>query len=222
MIVVIQCASGKRHEAGYLRKKDGTNVMFVAIPEMAPPNSAYLYARPDDPSDTGVTWREALLQYNAAPTNNPLGLFRAYELYENPAYRRLADQIGIDKTYILSAGWGLIRADFLTPKYDITFTAAVKKKAPYKLRRKQDNYRDLCQLPDDTREPIIFFGGKDYVPLFCKLTHAVKGKRTIFYNSNQAPDAPGCALQRFVTTTKTNWHYECVNAFLDGRIEQPN
>ena len=31
---------------------------------------------------------------------------------------------GLDRLYILSAGWGLIPGDFLTPNYDITFSAA--------------------------------------------------------------------------------------------------
>lgn len=218
MIAVIQCAARKRQDAGYLRKNDGTPVLFVADPAKAPRTGRYTYARPDDCADTGGTWRKTLLQYNSSPGNNPLGLFQAYKLYENPAYRRLADRFGTEKTYILSAGWGLIRAEFLTPQYDITFSAAVKKDAPYKLRRDQDAYSDLRQLPCDTEEPVVFFGGKDYVSLFCKLTQGIKGRRTLFYNSSQPPNATGCSLQRFLTTTKTNWHYECVNALVDGRI----
>ena len=68
---------------------------------------------------------------------------------------------------------------------------------PYKRRRKGDLYRDLRMLPNDTDEPIVFFGGK----------------RTVFYNSGYAPAAQGCALVRFVTTTRTNWHYECARNF---------
>ena len=59
----------------------------------------------------------------------------------------------------------------------------------------------------------VFFGGKDYLPLFCDLTKDVKAKRTVFYNSGYAPAAQGCALVRFVTTTRTNWHYECARNF---------
>ena len=84
---------------------------------------------------------------------------------------------------------------------------------PYKRRREGDLYRDLRMLPNDTDEPIVFFGGKDYLPLFCDLTKDVKAKRTVFYNSGYAPAAQGCALVRFVTTTRTNWHYECARNF---------
>lgn len=218
MIAVIQCAATKRPDAGRLRKQDGTPVKFVADPATAPPTDAYAYARPDDLSDTGVTWRQVLLQYNAVPGNNPLRLLRAFELYEKPAYRRLVERFGVANTYILSAGWGLIGASFLTPDYDITFSAMAKQKAPYKFRRKTDRYEDLCLLPPDTPDQIVFFGGKDYMPLFCNLTQRIAGRKTLFFNSSHRPEAPGCTLQRYSTTTKTNWHYECVSAFLDGKI----
>jgi hypothetical protein len=105
VIVVIQCAATKRPGAGFLRTQDGRKVLFVADPASAPPSSELLYARPDDPSDTNMTWREALLQYNQNPGANPLGLYSATELYANPTYARLAKRFGSDRTYILSAGW---------------------------------------------------------------------------------------------------------------------
>jgi hypothetical protein len=218
MIAVIQCAAGKRENAGCLTNRDGTRVMFVADPAKAPTGGRCSYARPDDLSDAGTTWRQVLLAYNDDPGTNPLCLLPAYQLYENPAYQRLVDRLGADKTYILSAGWGLIGAAFLTPQYDITFSPAVRKDAPYKFRREQDSYHDFCHLPDDTDEPVVFFGGLGYVRFFCGLTHKIKARRTIFYNSSKPPAALSCTLCRFTTRTRTNWHYECVNAFLDGEI----
>jgi hypothetical protein len=119
------------------------------------------------------------------------------------------------KVYILSAGWGLIAADFLTPYYDITFSQSAE---GYKRRRKPDRYDDFRMLPNDVAEEIVFFGGKDYLPLFCSLTSAIRSKKTVFYNSARRPEVTGCALKRFETTTQTNWHYECANAFLDGVV----
>jgi hypothetical protein len=120
---------------------------------------------------------------------------------------------------------GLIGASFLTPAYDITFSARAKQEAPWKFRRKGDRYEDLCNLPADTAEPVVFFGGKDYLPLFCKLTGGIRSRRTIFYRASKLPEraskppeAPDCALQRFPTDTRTNWHYECVKEFLEGGI----
>ena len=67
-------------------------------------------------------------------------------------------------------------------------------------------------LPQQTRDEIVFFGGKDYLPLVCELTGAIKTRKTVFYNSGRVPSAPGCTLRRFDTRTRTNWHYECANA----------
>src|SRR5262249_44149786 len=108
MIAVIQCAGSKRKSAGFLKMQDGRPVLFVAHPELAPPRANCIYMRPDDESDAEGTWRDRLLAYNASPGDNPLELLPAFELYENDIYRALAKQLGVEKTYILSAGWGLI------------------------------------------------------------------------------------------------------------------
>jgi hypothetical protein len=215
MIVVIQCAASKRAAAGHLVSGSGKPVVFVAEPQDAPADSAHAYARPDDPSGDGTSWRQALVKYNAEDRDNPLCLYPAWQLYENKTYGRLVDRLGLQKVYILSAGWGLIRADFLTPYYDITFSPSAEK---YKRRRKADPYQDFRMLPDTTAEDILFFGGKDYLPLFCSLTDAVQSKKKAFYNSARLPQADGCTLERFETTTRTNWHYECANAFLDEML----
>lgn len=213
MIVVIQCAGSKQDGARSLSTKDGTPVSFVANPESAP-NQNTFYARPDDPSDGGETWRERLLAYNDMP-GNPLGLLPAFELYKNDIYRALVRRFGVENTYILSAGWGLIKADFLTPSYDITFSASAEN---FVRRRKGDSFNDFCMMPNDTESPVVFFGGKEYAPLFAALTRSVKCRKTVFYNSSQPPAAPGCVVKKFETRTRTNWQYECAAAFLSGNI----
>jgi hypothetical protein len=190
--------------------------LFVANPQIAPPRGDLAYARPDDDTGNGETWREMLLRYNEAPGDNPLHLLPSCELYGNHTYRRLVDRLGLSNVFILSAGWGLIGASFLTPLYDITFSAAAE---AYKRRAKGALYQDLHMLRDDCDDETIFFGGKDYLALFCALTNRLRGNRTVFYNSGSAPVAPGCSLKRFITTTRTNWHYECANRFLDGSIK---
>lgn len=211
MIAVIQCAARKRADAGYLTNEFGQRVAFVARPEAAPQGDGLVHARPDG---NGGSWRDRLVAYNQSGTN-PLGLLPAAELYGHDVYRRMSEKLGIERTYILSAGWGLIAGSFLTPFYDVTFSAAAE---DYKRRRKSDRYHDLNMLPPDTDEPIFFFGGKDYLPLFSELTSSLRSARTVFYNSSQPPPAPGCSLVRFETTTRTNWHYECVDAFLMNSI----
>ena len=219
-IIVIQCAGGKQPNAGHLRNNDGRKVMFVAHPDSAPENDGYVYARPDDRADTGNTWREELLRYNREQaTDNPLGLLPAWKLYQNRAYELLYRRCGPDGLYILSAGWGLIRSDFLTPAYDITFSTA-QNVDKYKRRGKQDSYDDLRMLPSDTTRPVVFFGGKDYVGLFCALTDQVKNPRHVIYNAAKPPNAPGCHLHKFETTTKINWHYKAARVFAKGCMDQ--
>ena len=214
MIVVIQCAASKRESAGYLLSVSGKPVIFVADPQAAPAGHAREYARPDDLNGNEISWRGMLLRYNEAG-GNPLGLYSAWQLYKNTTYGRLVDRLGLQKVYILSAGWGLIRADFLTPYYDITFSRSAD---VYKQRRKGVYYQDFRMLPKDTEDEILFFGGKDYLPFFCDLTDRISADKTVFYNSTHPPKAPGCSLQKFETATRTNWHYECAKAFLAGSL----
>ena len=216
MIVVIQCASRKRADAGRFKSPDGASIIFVADPLKAPPAEDCIYARPDDQAKTGMTWRELLWSYNQTGSNR-FGLLPAYRLYENLTYGQLVDRFGLDKVYILSAGWGLIGATFLTPYYDITFSPNAES---YKRRRTADRYSDFCMLQMSLDEPIVFLGGKDYIPLFCTLTKSVVGKRIVFYNSAQPPAAPGCVLERFETPTRTNWHYECAKEIITKQGNQ--
>ena len=219
MKIVIQCAARKNPRAGHLHTSDGRDVMFVADPKGAPSSGTpYIYAHPDDPCDSGGSWRDELRRYNEAG-GNPLGLLPAWQLYENPTYGELARKYGTDDLYILSAGWGLISANFLTPPYDITFSN-LKKEDRYKKRRGRDRYDDLCQLPD-ADEAVVFFVSKGYIDQACALTGHVKGSRHLFYNTGTLPHAPGCNLIRYETSTRTNWHYECAKAFMRGDISVP-
>jgi hypothetical protein len=215
MIVVIPCAASKRPDAGCLLTRDGHPIDFVAHPQLAPSQTKHVYARPDDLSEAGLTWRVQLRKYNEQPECNPLRLLPAYQLYENKCYRGLVSRFGVHSVYILSAGWGLIRSDFLTPYYDIIFSQSAD---DYKIRRRADRYDDFRMIPNDTTREIVFLGGKDYLPLFCSLSENVKGKRIAFFNSVNAPHFGNCVFKRFETTTRTNWHYECASALIAGKL----
>ncbi len=215
MKIVIQCAGGKAPDAGYMTNSSGKPVLFVAHPEKAPPSGEFVFAHPDDVAMDGKTWRKLLLDYNEG-TDNPLALRAAYRLYKNEIYQMLVDAYGVHDVFILSAGWGLIRASFLTPFYDITF---LNKAEDYKRRSRRDQYGDLCMLPQDAIDDVVFFGGKDYLRLFCQLTQKYRGHRHIFYNSTKGqPEAPGCNLILYPTTTRTNWHYPCAKDFIAGKL----
>ncbi len=214
MKIVIQCAASKVPDAGTLTDDRARPVLFVARPDFAPPSETCIYARPDDPARHGQTWRDLLVDYNATGENR-FGLLPAYRLYRPEVYRQLVNRYGVDNILVLSAGWGLIRADFLTPKYDITFSANADK---YKKRSKKEHYNDFRMLPSDIDEDLVFFGGKDYLSLFQNLTREYRGRRFVYYKSDSPPELPGCTLIRYQTKTKTNWHYECAKGFMAGKI----
>jgi hypothetical protein len=142
-------------------------------------------------------------------------LYPAYQLYENKSYGRRVDRIDLRNVYILSAGWRLDCGNFLTPYYDITFSPSAES---YKRRRKSDHYDHFRIMPNDVAEEILFFGEKDYLPLFDSLTDSIRTKKKVFYNSAQHLQVTGYDGKRFETTTGTNWHYECANAFPEGAI----
>ena len=216
LTVVIQCAAQKQRDAGRLIGEDGKPIIFVARPDQAPRTKDVLYRRPDDVADDGRTWRAHLRDCNGRRGENSLGLLPAWQLYRPAVYGELAAAFGLENLFILSAGWGLLAANFLTPYYDITFTSQAD---PYKRRNaRRDDFTDFRMLPDDRDGPIVFLGGKDYVALFRELTAGSTSERIIFYNSKDAPDAGDCRLVRFETSTRTNWHYECARALISGTV----
>ncbi|MFZ5452606.1 MAG: hypothetical protein ACOZF2_12185 [Thermodesulfobacteriota bacterium] len=190
MKIVIQCA-GRKNDEGYWQTKEGKNVMFVAHPEVNSPAFDGLYAFPDHISDQNTSWRELVWDYNRHPNHNYFNLYPAYLLYKNPAYHNLVSNFGVDNVYILSAGWGLIRSDFLTPQYDITFQTQAN---PHQRRRRRDRYNDFCMLPKNTTDTIVYLGGKDYIHLFCDLTNNIKCKKIILHNLNSPPQYRGSLL----------------------------
>lgn len=216
MIVVILCAARKARHAGHMQSPDGRKVLFVAKPGSAPARTGIKYARPDDLADDRKSWRALLLEYNENPGDNFLGLLPAWQLYENPVYERLKRHVGVENLYILSAGWGLIRADFLTPNYDITLSSPNES---YKQRPRGAAYHDISMLPDGNEDPIMFFGSRPYVDLFCALTKQTRGRRVLWYNSKYRPVANGCDVRRFYKTNDGIWYYECVQAFIDGKLK---
>ncbi len=218
MKIVIQCAGGKNAE-GYWRTKDGKDIKFVANPEA---NPDYVYACPDGVSDhPPASWRELLCDYNKDQTRYLFKLHRAYELYKpkppyEDIYRDLVTKFGVDNVYILSAG-GLIRSDFLTPQYNITFSNSNKVKAYQRHWEKdRDKFKDFGMLPKDTTDTIVCLGSKDYIPLFCCLaTHIQSKKKVVFYNSSRPPNARGCFLKHYDTNGHRTWVYECAKKIID-------
>ncbi len=230
MKVVIQCAASKNDRAGKLTTTSGEPVLFVANPGVCPSVPWGLrYARPDDSCGAnGTTWRDVLTRYNEQP-ENPCDICRAADLYRpnehefRKLYCELADTFGWDHVFILSAGWGLIRATFRTPDYNITFSTQAKKDKAWAWRNTKDsssvwldfNHLQEAQISQD--EPIHFFGGKDYCPLFYSLVASLPGKKIVHYKGNVAR-RHGFEYAEYMGSEKNRtWHYRAAKEFLAQR-----
>lgn len=241
MKVVMACAKSKVCNAGYMKTEkteDGRCVKFVGAPDLAKAvlsKPGFCYARPDDEAKDGKAWREELVAYNkSCKDENPFRLHRAYKLYKHKIYVQLVEVFGIDNVYILSAGWGLIRASFLTPNYDITFSASAD---AYNLRGKFDQYCDFNHLQEESHlmnisnDKVVFFGTDrkqngsvdGYLPLFCELTQSYPGHRiAYYYHSKDKPKYnKNVEFVPYVTRTRTNWHYECATKVMECYKSDP-
>jgi hypothetical protein len=217
-IVVIQCSASKKKEAGTFLSGN-KQVRFVARPGDFRGSRFEIAFRPDDViPDRAFTWREYLIPNDGSvPTTAPL--LQAGDLYDRPIYRQLVDVLGAANVFILSAGWGLVRSDFILPTYDITFSNS-RGVDKWKRRKQGDSFHDLAQLtPNDVKPAtcINFFGGKDYLPLYYELTRKLDAEKVIHHASDNIPKLVGYRYVKF-RANYTNWHYQCAAEFLDSKI----
>ncbi len=127
--------------------------------------------------------------------------------------------------FILSAGWGLIRADFLVPSYDITFSKKAKAESPWTYRdNRKDHFEDFQQLSSRSTGPIVFLGGKDYIKLFLALTKPLGRHSIVFQRASpekrvsEDRSENGLEYRSFVTPILTNWHYQCAKDIANGSV----
>jgi hypothetical protein len=131
-------------------------------------------------------------------------------------YRDLVSAFGSENVFILSAGWGLISSEFLTPDYNITFST--QQKVPVWARRARRLTHPLSDLnylagavtsPD---EPVHFFGGRDYLPLFHALTKCLTSELIVHYKGLR-PSYEGLVYEEFCCEQNQNWHYAAAESF---------
>lgn len=215
MRFVIQCASKKQKGAPSLVAPDGRRVEFVADPTAGAPPSGVLWARPDDPMPRAApTWRQELTRL-VASGEAVRTFLPAWRLYRPAAYGMLVEAFGVERVYVLSAGWGLVRADFPLPNYDITFSSNADEA---NRRRKMHRFQDFMQLAPGSTESVAFIGGKDYLPLFEELTGSLPARKLVLHRvpPNSTPrqvriDGLWTHIP-YPTSTCTNWHYGAVAA----------
>jgi hypothetical protein len=157
--IPVLCCSGKKTKDTFCY--NGQTIKFVASPQIVPQKGIVFY-KPDDKMPGGnTTWRDLVLEQKHPD------LIPAYRLYMRDIYRDLYHKFG-NNFYILSAGWGIIRADFKIPAYDITYSTAPN--VPAYVRRIDNNgWKDINHLKEDAGSfnkdtEIILFAGSDYAP----------------------------------------------------------
>ena len=224
MKVVIQCAGSKHSYAGRLETPSGEKVEFVATPELCksvPPGVRY-FKTDDLYGVKAMTWRDELTRYNEE-TENPYKLLRAADLCTPNVYRKLTDAFGWESVFILSAGWGLIRANYLTPYYDITFSKTAKRENQWKWRdgeniaRSTSDFNHLKRASISPSEEIHFFVGLDYLDLCYALVQDLLATKVIHFKSRKlkadSKRRAGFVYVEYVGPEKTNWHYSAAKDF---------
>ena len=212
--VVIQCA-GRKHDWSYLRSNDGKRVEFVAHPGDAPPAQGIRYAHPDDLSDNGMKWRQRVLDYNIGRGTDLSSLEPAFRLYRARQYQDLVEEFGQTQIFVLSAGWGLVRSDFLLPHYDITFQRPENPSESYIWRRPHDRFEDFNQLTANSDDHVIFLGGENYRHYFQAFAGVTKARKTIYFKSSFVVRQPEFDYEYFATKRNRNWHYSCADELIE-------
>ena len=168
--VIIPC-SDKKKDAAPTLCLNGRPISFVANP--AAPDQR----RPWDPIAPGNprTWIHCVADYNWMGHLNPidtsvkvticggLDLWCAGTLYDRLDYSAIIELIGFDNVFILSAGWGLIRADFRIPPYDVTFSSGIKVKGHAKIKP-HDRAIQPKLVDNPPGMPLRVFVYKQYFP----------------------------------------------------------
>jgi hypothetical protein len=219
-IPVICCSSNKTKDRFCY---NGQSIKFVASPQIAP-KDRFTYYKPDDEiTGKNKTWRDLVLEQNHPD------LVPAYRLYSHAVYSDLYHKFG-NRFYILSGGWGLIRADFKIPPYDITYSTAPNIQE-YAKRRDDNGWNDFNHLKEDSEKfdrdsEVIYFAGSDYQYSFIKMTKTLQYKKitTIAYLKNTYNEKE-CLCNRtdkgggfyslsYRTNNPRNWHYRVAIEFL--------
>lgn len=151
------------------------------------------------------------------------GLSTSGNLYANNIYRQLMARLGNSNVYILSAGWGLTRADRGIPDYNVTF--ATDQNTPKAARitpkaRSEKSSIEMC-IPDDDKIH-LFLTPKYYE--YWKLSFGAQGnhaeRQVLHWRKGQGlPDKniPSEQVQwHDCGKMRTNWQYKAARQFIEA------
>ncbi len=215
MVIVISCSSKKNGNLFHYKNK---TVKFISNVNKVP-NDGNAYVHPDDliPNEK-ITWRNLIERQSDG--NN---LVEAHNLYANDIYNGLNDKYA-DNLYIFSAGWGIVRARYKLPVYDITFSKG-RNIENFTRRSNENTFKDFNHLRElGKNEDILLIAGKDYVLPFCSLTKELPNKKIIVYKSdavlrnNPFLKDPNFQVFHYQTNRRTTWYYEFARKLINEEI----
>jgi hypothetical protein len=194
------------------RKKDSTLDEFPKIKFTVKGNFKNEFHPDSFTPNSYKSWRKYLEEHQ-----NDKNLLMTYKLYSRKEYRCLYEKFQ-NSLYILSAGWGLVGAEFKLPNYDITFSS---KSGASNKRDKTTNFKDFNQLNISDNEDVVFIGTPNYVPLFIQLTKNLSNRKIIYWKSKSLKKIKvndTFEYCYFPNGTNRNWYYELANAIGCGII----
>ena len=221
--VVMICAKTK-HNNTHIWVNNQT-IKFKAVSK--PENFEFL---PDGPKPNyKCTWRKWVEdnQNNAAIPK------LAYNLYSprnpfNEVYLNLNEKFD-DRLFILSAGWGLVKASFKLPNYDITFSSKAMRENKRVFQNPNPTFNDFNHLTDNhnlelnsnNEDIIVFIGGRTYIKQFISLTENSINNKLIYYFGMNPPaqDLPlGFSYRKYFHPDATNytWYYFLAQDYANG------
>lgn len=218
-IIPVLCCSSEKNNNQFIYKDDQPAVKFVASPRGVSQDGVKFYKPDDKIPEENRTWRDLVLEQKH---NN---LVPAYLLYKRDIYRELYNEFR-GQFYILSAGWGIIRADFKIPAYDITYSTAGDM-PEYVKRTDNYGYKDINHLKDDFSKlgrdtEVILFAPYDYVRPFCNMTQSIPfNKKTIKFRSKKIHNdflllgKKGYDFDYFPDGGPHDWFYKAAEVFLN-------
>jgi hypothetical protein len=224
MIIVIQCANRKVANAPTLTL-NGNAVHFVVKPRDEQKDK-----RPwDQIPGSDKTWIDCVKAYNetggAIPgeyiklnigTEDGRQLMQCGNLYKHPVYSELMAACGLRNVYILSAGWGLVRADKYIPNYNITFNPSGDHSVRIGVKDRLQYPFMSDEIPDNGE--INLFISRAYVLYWSHLYLGIVQRTVLHWRLGQElPDGQyRTVIKHDCGNQRTNWHYTAARQFIAG------
>lgn len=211
MKIVFPCASSK-NEIPFIYNEREINFVSHALPNI----ENKFFVHPDELIfNENISWRDFINKQE-----NRKDLKKAYNLYKNEIYDRLYKRFG-NNLFIFSAGWGIVRAEFKLPNYNITFSRG-ENIPNHCIRDKKQKYKDFNHLNGiEKNEKIIFIGPEDYATSFLKLVSKLPNEIEIFYrdkfldNYNYKNTIKRISFKKYIKGTIRNWYYKCAEELIN-------